>query len=282
MTALPFVMSGGHRRILASLPPKKDFGGLKKFRDAAPLVPESDWKPIGRRALFPATTWVLDQDGIGSCVGNGSAGALRRARLLAGQADVELSPGALYAQINGGSDDGAVISDALTALQQIGTCSYAMVGEEPFYLNQLPPGWQQQAARFKIEQAYHCQDFNEICSALQLGFVVVYGIMVGNRFENFDQYGVAGHASGPGNHCMMADGMAILPDGRTVLDNVNSWGATWGPWGNGRCYLDEAHFENGDQPDAFAIQAPIDDPQGAEPPPVLSAFGIHRPSPRTH
>jgi hypothetical protein len=31
MTQLPFVMSGGHRRILACLPPRKDFGGLKKF-----------------------------------------------------------------------------------------------------------------------------------------------------------------------------------------------------------------------------------------------------------
>jgi len=265
---LPYVMSGGHRRYLACLPPKPDFGGLPKLRQAAPIVPRQQWQPINRRTLFPAQSWVLDQDGIGSCVGNGAAGALRRARYLAGQADYVLSPGCVYAQINGGRDQGAVISDALTALQRTGTCRYESVGEEPYFLGQLPDGWQQEAARFRIAQAYHCETFDDIASALQLGFVVVYGIMVGQRFEQFDRVGVAGHAAGPGNHCMMADGMTQLADGRWGLDNVNSWRPSWGPWGIGRCYLDEEHFAHGDQPDAFAIQAAVDDPQEPHQPPA--------------
>ncbi len=265
--SLPFVVSGGQRRFLGCLKPWPDFGDLPKFSSAAPLVPRAQWSSFWRRTLFPST-WILDQNGYGSCVGNGSAGALRKARILGGQADVELSPGALYAQINGGSDNGAVISDALTALQQTGTCPYALVGEAPFYLPQLPSGWQQQAARFRIGQAYHCQSFDEIGSALQLGYIVVYGIQVGGDFENFDASGVAGASPGPGNHCMHADGMAQLPDGRWVLDNANSWGSTWGPWKNGRCYLSEQHFLGGDQPDAYVIVAATDDPQDPNTPPA--------------
>src|SRR6185437_15750942 len=170
---LPYVMQGGHRRFLACLPPKDDFGGLKKYAANAPVIPRSQWKPISRRDLFPAASWVWDQNGHGSCVGNGSAMALRKARVLGGQPDVILSPGCTYAQINGGRDQGAVISDTLTALLETGTCTYDMVGEEPIYLQQLPAGWQQTAARFKISEAYHCQTFDEIGSALQLGYTVV-------------------------------------------------------------------------------------------------------------
>lgn len=271
MSSLPFIVSGGHKRYLACLPPRADFGGLPKFTAApgARIIPRSQWKPIDRRWLF-TKAYILDQNGHGSCVGNGSAGALRKARWLAGQADIELSPAALYAQINGGSDNGAVISDALTALQQTGTCRYTMVGEEPIYLRQLPAGWQEDAARFRIAQAYHCQTFDAIASAIQLGFMVVYGIMVGANFEHFDRYGVAGVSPGPGNHCMHADGMVPLPDGRWVLDDSNSWGPDWGPSQDGRCYLCEDHFGHGDQFDAFAIVSATEDPNDPHKPPKLS------------
>lgn len=263
---LPYIMQGGHRRLLACLPPKADFGGMKKLRDSVSILPRSEWVGLNRRSIFPPSTWILDQDGIGSCVGNGSASALRKARFLAGQRDVELSPGCLYAQINGGSDNGAVISDALTALEQTGTCAFATVGETPYFLPQLPTGWKEEASRFRIGQAYHCQSFDEIGTALQCGFLVVYGIMVGNDFEQFDANGIAGWTSGPGNHCMHADGMIQLPDGRWLLDNCNSWGSTWGPWGIGRCYLSEDHFLHGDAPDAFAIEAATIDPKEPQPP----------------
>lgn len=256
----------GHRRILNVRAPYPDRGGLMKWSAVNPVIPRSQWKALDRRKTMP---WFMDQDGAGSCVGNGATGGLRRARLLAGQTDVELSPGCLYAQINGGRDNGAVISDALTALQQTGTCTYATNGEKPYYTNQLPQNWQQEAARFKIQQAYHAESFDDIVSGLLLGFIPVYGIMVGNNFENFTSEGVAGASNGPGNHCMHADGLVQLASGQFGLDNVNSWGA-WGPWKNGRCVLVEQHFLGGDQPDAFLIQATINDPQDPDQPPVAA------------
>lgn len=257
----------GDRRILNVKLPHPDYGGLKKWAAANPVVPRNQWVAINRRSIMP---WIMDQDGAGSCVGNGATGASRRARFLAGQTDVQLSPGCLYAQINGGRDNGAVISDSCTAMMQTGTCTYALNGEKPFYLNQLPPTWKTEAARFKIQQAYHAETFDDIVSGLILGFIPVYGIMVGNNFEQFTSEGVAGVSKGPGNHCMHADGIVALSGGKFGLDNVNSWGASWGPFGNGRCVLIEDHFLNGDQPDAYLIQAVLSDPQDPNQPPVAA------------
>jgi hypothetical protein len=263
---LPWFDDGsGERRVLACLPPRPDFGNLPKFRSQFVPLPRTEWLPLDRRARMP---WILDQDSISSCVGNGAAGALRRARLLAGASDVALSPGFLYALINGGSDNGAVISDACDALTRVGTCTYTTVGERPFYTQQMPAAAHAEAARFRVARAYHAQTFDEIVSGLLLGFLPVFGIMVGNSFQRFDRHGVAGHTPGPGNHCLHADGCARLDDGRWVLDTVNSWGDSWGPWKNGRCYLDEDHFAHGDQPDAFLIEAVVDDPEDPNNPPA--------------
>jgi hypothetical protein len=275
----------GHVRKLGYLPPSK--AKLSKpqggsWKDSGnPVLPRAQWRELDRRSIFGAADWILDQDGIGECVGCGSAGALRRARVLAGMQDRKLSPGCLYAQINGGQDEGAVIADACTALQKQGTCLYTTVGIQPIYTRQQPAGWEQEAVRFRVEECYHCDTFDEIVSALELGYLPVYGIMVGDSYENFDRYGVAGHASGPGNHCMCADGVKHLADGRWVLDNVNSWGSAWGPDKNGRCYLDEQHFAGGDQPDCYVIKTCTEDPQEPIKPPKPMVKDPPKAAPKT-
>ncbi len=266
----------GHRRFLGLLPRSKaKFAAPKggEWADANPVIPRDKWREVNRRDAFPADQWVYDQDGLGACVGNGSTNALRKCRVLAGMKDQRLAPGCTYAQINGGHDGGAVISDSLTALQQTGTITSATLGsdEKPCFLNKLPSGWKEEAKRFRIEEAYHCNGFDEMGSAIQLGYVLVYGMQVGNNFNQFTPEGVAGVSRGTGNHCMHADGMHKLNNGQWSFDNVNSWGAGWGPWKNGRCYLIEAHFQNGDQPDAYAVKAATEDPQEPNRPPKLGA-----------
>ena len=258
----------GTVRILACRPPDQYQRSRFLGNGVPPICPRSAWQPINRRQDFP---WIMDQDGVGSCTGNGCAGALRRQRRLAGWTDVALSPGCLYAQVNGGQDQGAVISDCLDALLNVGTCAYATVGEQPFFLNQLPAGWEQEASRFRIRLALHATTFDQIASGLVFGWTAPFGFMVGNNFEQWDKYGVVGHSPGPGNHCVHCDGLVLLPDGRWVLDVVNSWGATWGPFGNGRFYVDQEHLDGGgDQPDAFLIQSPFADAlDPALPPPVV-------------
>jgi hypothetical protein len=261
----PYLLVGGHKRYLTCLPPSHaklmaPRGG--EFRSVHAPIPRNQWREVNNRSKFPSFEWIYDQNGLGACVGNGSTNALRKARALAGMTDVRLAPGCTYAQINGGRDQGAVISDSLTALQQTGTISSATLGsdEKPFYLRQLPSGWKKEAARFRIEEAYHCSDYDDICTAIQLGYVVVFGIQVGNNFNSFTPEGVPGVSRGPGNHCLCADGLHKLNNGQWALDTVNSWGADWGPWHNGRCYLIESHFQNGDQPDAYAVKTAVEDP----------------------
>lgn len=265
-----FVEEGGEKRMLVAFSDPQRFAALPRYAEHLPVFPQSEWYEINRSNIFGAPDFILDQDGHGSCVAQGWVGALRRARIGAGMKDVNLSPAFLYAQINGGRDQGAVISDGIAALKNVGTCTFDLVGQNPIYMNQMPSGAKEQASRFKLLDAYRCNSWEEVVSALLTGrFYPVYGYQVGNNFGRFDQYGVAGHDNGPGNHCNFAEGLRKLPDGRWVLDDVNSWGK-WGPFKNGHVYLDKQHlFGGGDQPNVCVVRTPGRDPKEVYSPPAL-------------
>lgn len=260
------------KRYLTRLPPRKGAQYAPRFEDKFGVIPRDQWKDVDRRAVH-SPAWILDQDGHGSCVGHGSVMGLRIARFNSGMTDYKLSATCCYAQINGGSDNGAIIGDSLIALQKTGTILFDKFGPNQIYLRQLPSGWQTEAARFKIDQGYTTPTFDEVVSAIQLGYVVVFGMEVGNNFESFDQYGVAGFASGYGNHCLCIDGCKKLPDGRWAVDVINSWGVDWGPWGNGRCYMVDRHINSADNSDAYAIKTATEDPQETNRPPRYATPG---------
>lgn len=256
-TGLPYIESGGERRLLASFPSRGKMKALPHVGTAVPMLDRSKWFTLDRSKLFSGERWILDQNGVGECVGCGWSMGLDKVAHIAGLGWPKLSPAALYAQINGGRDNGAVISDAVQALQTVGTCDYATVGIKPFFTNQLPAGWREKAGQYKLGAALHANSFDEIVSALLTGeWVAVFGIMVGNNFERFDHNGVCGHDRGPGNHCIHADGVTIAPNGDAWLECANSWSTTWGPFGNGRMRIDRQHVEGGgDEPDICLIQA---------------------------
>jgi len=269
-TGFDYLDFDGHRRLLASIPSKGKMQAMyPKYEDSGqPMFSLDDIKkilPVNRRGLF---NWIFDQNGFGSCVGDGWTGALMRARALRGLANVKLSPGFTYSLINGGRDQGAVISDGGQALMQTGTCEYSIVGDSPIYTRQMPSSASANAAKYKVASIYHCTSWLGVLSAIASGvYIPVYGYMVGNSFMHADQYGVAGHDRGPGNHCNHADGIALLPDGRVVLDDVNSWGTSF--MAQGRCYIDEDHlFGGGDQPDVCVITAPVEGPGEPNVPPA--------------
>jgi hypothetical protein len=267
------VFEDGEERLLTRLEPSRAIlvhAKIPRWADEKGVIPRNQWKDVDRRAVFGDPDWIYDQNGHGSCVGNGATGALRRVRYLAGMKDQKLSPGCTYAQINGGRDGGAVIGDSLTALTKTGTCLFSTVGQDPIYLSRLPKGWKDEAARFKVDQAYTAPSFDEIVSGIQLGYIAVYGMQVGGNFNSFDRDGVAGLARGPGNHCMHADGCRKLPSGTWALDNVNSWGPNWGPWKTGRCYLIDKHINGADNSDAYLIKGASEDPKEPVRPPVQS------------
>lgn len=272
---LDYLETDGHRRYLASIPSNGKMKAMLPGWKASnmPVFPKADWQPVTRRGRGGVFDVIFDQNGHGSCVGNGWAGAAMRVRAIAGMKPVILSPGWFYSLINGNSDNGAVISDGIKAGQDVGFCSFGTVGQDPIYQSRMPATAKAEAARYKLGAIYQPEDWESVISAILTGrFLPVYGYQVGNNFESFDKFGVPHHTNGPGNHCNHADGIAQLPDGRWVLDDINSWNGNWGPFGNGRCYLDEQFlFGGGDQPDVCVIEAAAEDPQEPNTPPAYAA-----------
>lgn len=256
----------GTPRVLACLAPRADFGGLPKFAAAIRILPRDQWRDVDLSPFLHAT-W--DQGQHGSCVGHGSATAFHLAYRVAGGTVPEggFSPTSLYALINGGRDRGAIVSDAMTALVQHGLALMSEVPESIIYEGQIPASAKATRKRFRVQDAFHCDSFDAIASALQLGFPVSFGILLPGRFNNLDAQGVCGLGGRSlGGHCMAAYGMKQLPSGKWAVRVRNSWGTRWGIAGN--CLLVEEHFSEA-YLDAFAIRANLADPQDPNPAPMV-------------
>lgn len=259
----PFIVDpSGTKRRLTYKPNAAKFKALKRYGDHMPVFPEAEWVEVNRDAVFAAksddkVSWIYDQGRYGSCVGQGNTGALRRLRFMFGMKDVKLSPTYLYSLINGNQDNGAIISDGAEAMKKYGTCTFDLVGQDKIYQRQMPSNAKTEAAQFKADDYYACDSWAETVSAIIAGHQVTFGNQVGNNWGRFDKYGACGHDRGPGNHCISADGLIKLGDGRWALRAYNSWGDDWGPFKNGRMYLDKEHlFGGGCQPDVIVIRRP--------------------------
>ena len=262
-----YIESHGQRRLLVARGDAIKLGALPRYAESNPVFGKNDWFDLDRRSVCDRS-WIKNQGDISSCVGNGGVGTLELSRWYSGQQHIPLSPAFLYAHINGGRDEGAIISDVIGALSEHGTCPFEMLGQRPFYMKQLTADQKKAAQRFKLAKAYQCQTHEEAVSALLAGYSLTFGFQVGPNSGKFDKYGVAGHDRGPGNHCVRADGVRKLPDDRWVYDVVNSWGDTWGPFKNGRVFLDENHlFGGGCRADCVIIKSPIRDPDDPHEPP---------------
>lgn len=260
---LEFVDVGGHRRFLTARTDPIKLGALKDFSEDNPTISEAQWFPVNRRNVFDRST-IKDQDAISSCAANAGASAEERTRWYYGMKPVALSPGFLYALVNGGQDQGAVISDVIPALTKRGTCADSIINQKPFMWSTIKNNSEaiKNATRYKIIAAYHCRTWDQCGSAVIAGYGLEYGIQAGRNWTTFNNEGVTGHDPGPGNHAIGADGIAILKSGEKVLDGYTSWGADYGPWKNGRFYQDKKHlFGGGNQADAIAIKVVVCDPE---------------------
>lgn len=262
----------GTPRMLSARPTDRAlFAQLPSYAANNPVFPEKEWPDIDRRNIFGSADWILNQGRVGSCVAQSWVNSLRKLRFLSGMADQKFGPGLTYSLINNGVDKGAVISHGIKALTQYGACPWEVVGQSPIFKKDMPKAAYTAAEPFKLLDAYRVDSWEELCSALATGeYVAVVCAMVGSNFGRFDQYGVCGHDNGPGNHALHADGIRKLPDGRRVLDVPNSWGYEWGPFKNGRCYLDREHiFGRGMQPDVCVLRLAARNPNDANKPPVF-------------
>ena len=229
-------------------------------RSAAPLDP-SQWQEIDLQ-WYKNPMW--NQRMTSSCTGQGTTAGMQVCYMQSGRPFIEFNPYFIYGLVNGGRDAGAMISDCLKGLMQYGTCLKDDLPPGVMFQNQFPQKAFYNAKRFRLEQAYKCDSFEEICSAISLGFVCPLGIYVDQNFSRVGSDGVAPVPSGAGGggHCILGLGLKKSSRYGWLIKIQNSWGANFGM--EGFAYIHNGHFQKMN-PDAFAIQSVIDDPQNSTP-----------------
>lgn len=199
-------------------------------------------------------SYVTEGIGVHNCVGFSSIQGLMMCREMIGLKRVLLSAGNLYGRINGGRDAGAMIGDALTELMARGACTAATVPQLSWQPRTWPSGWQTEAKKYVVIEAYHCPTFEHLVSALLHGFISVYGIMVGQNFSTDKNGWVHDYRGGGGGHALCGIGVAIDSNGKVGIETANSWTTTWGDQGFG--IVPESYFR-GTFDDFFALRAVV-------------------------
>jgi hypothetical protein len=142
------------------------------------IIPSSEWAAAAEElgdSLRRKVWKVLDQDGVGSCATEATAGGTMIAREVAGQERVLLNPWSIYWYTSGGEDSGSSIDENLEYAREYGLC--------PESLHPRSKGWRAEpsaeakaaALNFRIEEFYDIANVNEFVSALLGGFPVVFG-----------------------------------------------------------------------------------------------------------
>lgn len=200
------------------------------------MLPRSLWKPVNNRLIFPRK-FLRNQLRYGACVGASCAMAAMKQRVLRGQPFVALSWGYIYDQINGGRDNGACITSALDVMLNKGAPQEDEYPIPVFNTRKQPAS----AVRFKLAEGLTLTNFDEMATAVQMGFMIQYPIQVGKHYTPDGNF-ICGYDDGPGNHSVHSDGLQFIP-------SVNEWCldhmASWDPWGDaeGRAWHREKHIK---------------------------------------
>ena len=227
--------------------------------------------PVYNFEVAGDNSYVAESIGVHNCTGQASASAATKARVISGQPLEDLSAHFVYGLINGGRDEGAVISDALVALKTYGIAPERVMPRGAMFRNQFPKEAFVEAKKNVIAEAYKLNSFDELCTALTLGFLVVSGILVDRDFGDLDGEGIAPVAKMPiGGHALAQDELHYSARRQEWCPGgPNSWGTRFGM--NGRYRLVEAHWQRRMPFDAFAIQLAADNPdEDHTDPPVVS------------
>lgn len=254
ITGAPALKFGGEWRVLNGCfketeETKAQFPSFEEtFRGVTPLDP-SQWQEIDLSRGLP----ILNQGSTNACVGFSATSAMQLAWVQSGRSLIDFQPFFVYALINGGRDAGAYISNALKVLMQHGVCEKSVLpSNRVLYTNGLTKAAYDNAAKYKLIKAFRCDNFNQICSAITMGFPVVYGIDVGGNFDNLDSEGVAPLPNYVrGGHALCGVGLKKSSRYGWIVKTQNSWNG-WGINNSGFCYLQKGALDR--NPDAFALQ----------------------------
>lgn len=183
---------------------------------------------------------INDQRDCSGCTGWSAAGSSMRMRYIRGRKFLRLSGAAIYAQINGGSDNGSNILDAMNVLESTGTCLESDMDYPKIYKEQIPVNSliYREAVPITLGSAQEC------ATALMMGMLPQVPIMVWSSWENFvDGIAQTYKKEAYGNHSVYLAGLEEVK-GRWVFRLVNSWTPNWGPFKNGTCFIEMGAVDN--------------------------------------
>jgi len=244
---VPCIDGGGEVRKLAALPPPPAMLAQAPRFSAFAAPDPSTWKDFDLSDIVSIA--IRNQSQYGSCTGHAGIAVEDIVRQKMGLEPVLLSCTFPYAHVNGGRDNGASVSSILKVLKEIGTCTNAECGTDQIYKQQIPQSAFKTAEKFKIEEAFLCRSFDELCEAINRGFPVAFGIMIGQNFNRLSADGIAPLPDMiAGGHALAGVGLK-KHNGGWLIKTQNSWGTRWGI--NGFCYLTRGHFNN--MVDGYAI-----------------------------
>lgn len=188
------------------------------------------------------------QGKMSSCCAYAATNSQEFKRTIDQKDDKEFGPEYLYAMINGGQDDGAMLDDAMRYLVEKGCCLRDSVPYQVYSLNSMS----MEQKRFSSQQAsdYRSLDWYKMphgnldqcwgatVSAIALRDPVLMAVHCGDGFFSCGQDGVCRVDRGVGNHAVCGvelEGVATAKSMRDIkIWTVNSHGARYGKNG---CYL---------------------------------------------
>lgn len=152
------------------------------------------------------------------------------------------SPAFIYNQINGGRDNGSLISDAMRVMVEMGAAPWDTMPYNPAdYRTRPSQAAIEAASKYKAKEFLRVKttDMNEVKAQLSEGKPVVAGVLVYENFFNLkgDQIYKEGLGKTYGGHAIALVG---YDDSKNAVKFINSWGTDWGDQGYG--YIDYRWF----------------------------------------
>ncbi|MDJ0313638.1 C1 family peptidase [Arthrobacter sp. H35-D1] len=221
---------------IRDLPDQRDFLFAAPHTVQAKLPPAVD--------LVPKCPPVYDQGRLGSCTGNGVAGAVQFDALKEDLEDISV-PSRLFIYYNErviegsvDSDAGAQIRDGIKTVAVLGVCDEALWPYDITKFTDKPPATCYTAAKKQRAIVYSRagQTLSQLKGCLASGYPIVFGFSVYDSFESAEvaSTGVvpmpAATESVLGGHCVVAVG---YDDAQQRFTFRNSWGESWGNAGYG-------------------------------------------------
>lgn len=267
-------------------------GGPRETLKAYPddlLLDDADIKKLLSRATIKEMRKrrqkrVRNQGQIGSCCPVSVCSLFEETQVRSGRPHTPLQPEHLYAKINGGGDNGALLQDAMVEMVEKG-CGPAGSVPQGTYNRRQQGGAvvvaDREASRFRMHEPFATPtDFKTYCravaSAIARDMMAEIAWHVIGDTMRLDGRGYCRVGRGPGNHASFLHWAEWVGGEELIVpDLANSWGPTlealygppssgWGEDGHGRIQMVDL-FATRRFHQHFIVSSIIDDPKGDNP-----------------